>query len=465
MALPDISLVVAELGRSPLAKAETLIRSLGIGSQASFSRLVGRAGDEIVAIGRARARRYAASRDPRGIGRAIPLFRVDADGALARIATLRPFAPGGWYADDPATLPRWMRGADGNGTFGGLPHFLDDARPSGFAGSAFVRAHPELRLPDDPGRWSDDDCALALARSGDDVAGDLVMGEEPARRVYARRAANVAPVARSARSSAFPALAEAAIAGVAPGPSVGGEQPKFGAAVGDEASSVRVLVKFSPAEFSLSARRWCDLLVCEHLALEALRMHGLPAVESEIVEGGSRVFLQTTRYDRVGVHGRRAVVSLAAMNREYARMPSSGGGWPRVAERLASDRWLDAATVPRVRFLETFARFIANTDTDFANVSFFPRDDGRLELAPAYDMLPMAYAPIAGDLPERTYVAPPPDPGHEAIWREAGELAKAYWAAVAADERVSSSFRAIAAGNAGAVASALARFARPGSGP
>ena len=33
------------------------------------------------------------------------------------VKTLRPYAPAGTFVDDPAGLPRWMRGARGNGTF------------------------------------------------------------------------------------------------------------------------------------------------------------------------------------------------------------------------------------------------------------------------------------------------------------------------------------------------------------
>ncbi len=49
------------------------------------------------------------------------------------------------------------------------------------------------------------------------------------------------------RSGTYPALAEAAIGGVLPGSSAGGEQPKFGAIVGTASGPEHVLVKFSPA--------------------------------------------------------------------------------------------------------------------------------------------------------------------------------------------------------------------------
>lgn len=240
-----------------------------------------------------------------------------------------------------------------------------------------------------------------------------------------------------------------------PGPSAGGEQPKFGAIVEERGASRHVLVKFSPAEYSAPARRWCDLLVCEHLAAECLRANGVASVESEIVEGGSRVFLQTTRFDRVGARGRRAVVSLAAMNGEYVGMSPSTRKWSDTVERLESDRWVDRATVSQVRLVETFGRFIANTEMHFANLAFVPRDDGRLDLAPVYDMLPMGYSPEAGELPRHDYAVPLPDPGHGSVWLAAGRLAAGYWQAVARDERISQAFRAIAAENAVAIERAM----------
>jgi hypothetical protein len=69
----DEAALLSELRRAPYSTADALIRSLGIGSQATFSRLVTRAGDRVVAIGRARARPDAAAPELPGLGRALPL--------------------------------------------------------------------------------------------------------------------------------------------------------------------------------------------------------------------------------------------------------------------------------------------------------------------------------------------------------------------------------------------------------
>lgn len=459
----DEDRLVAELQRSPLASADTLIRAAGIGSQATFSRLVTRAGDRIVAVGRARARRYAAAREIAGLGRAIPLYRIDAAGVMERIATLKLCAPAGMYVDDPATLPRWMRGARGNGTCDDWPVFLRDARPEGFLGLAFAARHAAAaRLSADPARWSDDDTLVALAQGGADAPGDLVVGDEAARRVYEAWAHGAGAIEPDDRPRAYADLARQAIEGIVPGAVVGGDQPKFGATVNDRGAVRHVLVKFSPSEYSAPARRWCDLLVCEHLASEHLRRHGFAAVESGIVEGGARVFLETTRFDRVGERGRRAVVTLAAMSAEYLGASSPDGGWSKAIERLERDRWLERGVAEQVRVVETFGRFIANAGMDASNLALLPRDDGRLGLAPVYDMLPASYAPVAGELPGRAFDVPLPDPGHADAWLAAGRIASAYWQAVSRDERVSPPFRAIASANAAAVEEALARFPRSG---
>ncbi|MEO8675969.1 MAG: type II toxin-antitoxin system HipA family toxin YjjJ [Casimicrobiaceae bacterium] len=457
---PDVADLTAELRRSPLSNAASLIWTLGLGSQATLSRLIVRAGEDVVPIGRARARRYAAARAVRGLPYEIPLFRIDARGSLERIAGIRTFAPGGHFVDGAEKLPRWMRGHRGDGVFEGLPVFLVDQRPQGFLGRTFARRNAELGLSDNPETWTDDDCTFALAKSGEDCVGDLVVGDESARRLYAAWAAGQTIIPLAQRAVVYPALAEEAINGVAPGSSAGGEQPKFGAIVADRLSPIPILVKFSPGDDSPAADRWRDLLIAEHLALQTLRRHKVPTVRSEILEAGGRVFLQTMRFDREGARGRRPVISLHAMNGEYVGIAAGAGAgrWLDAIERLQRDRWLSPATVAQVRDLHAFGQFIANSDMHFGNLSLLPLNDGTLALAPVYDMLPMSYAPVAGEVPARHFEPPLPEPGEEAAWLRAGERAIEFWQAVASESRVSGAFRKIAADNAAATAKALARF-------
>ena len=456
--MSDVADLLAELRRAPLSRADALIRALGLRSQSALSRLVTRAGAQVVPVGKARARRYAAARDVRGLGAALPVYRVDTEGALTAIAALAPIAPEGCVVDDAKALPRWMRGTAGDGVFGGLPVFVADLRPQGFLGRTFARTHAGLGLADNPDQWPDDDVLVALARAGEDGVGDLVVGQESARRLYALRAEAPPPIADPQRPAAYAGLATAAIDGVLPGSSAGGEQPKFGALVAGASGPRHVLVKFSPEGDAPAAQRWRDLLVCEHLALSTLRAAGFPTVHSALVAGPSRLFLESERFDRVGAHGRIAVVTLAAMNGEYAGVAPAAGHWPEAAAKLAADGWLLPATLAQVRALHWFGRFIANTDMHFGNLSFLPQVDGTLALAPVYDMLPMVYAPVGAELPPRRFAVPVPEPGQESAWSAAGELAVSYWTDVAGEPRLSRAIRATATENAATVHAALTRF-------
>src|SRR5882757_8490770 len=89
--------------------------------------------------------------------------------------------------------------------------------------------------------------------------------------------------------------------------------------------------------------------------------------------------------------------------------------WPELARRLEQERLIDAPTVAAVEHLWWFGRLIANTDMHLANLSFHVQDS--LRLAPTYDMLPMAYAPLAGgEVPPRDFAPALPLPSQRAVW-------------------------------------------------
>src|SRR6202795_2518686 len=148
----------------------------------------------------------------------------------------------------------------------GLPAELADGRPSGFLGRHFAAANADLKLPPRLSDWSDHHILLAISRRGEDLPGDLIVGEESFARWQELR-----PVLRS--RSDYPALAEATIAGHPPGCSAGGERPKFGVLVDDH----HVLVKFGGrvGMGDAVARRWCDLLILEGLALQIVAGPGI----------------------------------------------------------------------------------------------------------------------------------------------------------------------------------------------
>ncbi|MGP1629604.1 MAG: type II toxin-antitoxin system HipA family toxin YjjJ, partial [Giesbergeria sp.] len=78
-------------------------------------------------------------------------------------------------------------------------------------------------------------------------------------------------------------------------------------------------------------------------------------------------------------------------------------------------------------------------------------DDWRL--SPTYDMLPMLYMPIAGEVvaQELRAQAMAPTEATQDVWDEARRLALAFWRAAAVQGWISNGFREIARGNAAAL--------------
>lgn len=67
-----------------------------------------------------------------------------------------------------------------------------------------------------------------------------------------------------------------------------------------------------------------------------------------------------------------------------------------------------------------------------------------MELTPAYDMLPMFFAPApGGEVPLREFKPLLPLPAERELWREAAVAAIGYWLRCAKDGRVSETFRKI----------------------
>ena len=101
----------------------------------------------------------------------------------------------------------------------------------------------------------------------------------------------------------------------------------------------------------------------------------------------------------------------------------------------------------RIQHLWWFGRLIANSDMHTGNLSFRPQ--GRLVLAPAYDMQPMLYAPLpGGEVPMRSFEPALPLPPQRPIWTLACAVAVRLWTAASQDQRVSDGFRRVCASNA-----------------
>jgi len=400
-------------------------------SQASISRALSPllASGEVLRVGRGRSQAYVM---PRRVDRVsstgtIPITKIDRAGKASEFGTVIPVVEGRCWVeefDEPLTQ-----------LHGGLPWFLADMRPQGFLGRAFAHARKDFGLAENPEHWSDDDVLKALCQAGEDLPGNLIVGE----RSFARHM-HAAPAQRATPHD-YPQLAELAMRGALPGSSAGGEQPKFCTA--READGHPVLVKFSPAGTSAADRRWADLLVCEHLALTVLLDAGVPAASTRLFEGGGRVLLEVERFDRTP-QGRIGMVSLLAFDAEYIGHMDN---WAASAERMVTRGLMRTADAERLRLLEAYGQQIGNTDRHYGNISLVIDQRGNWQLAPAYDMLPMIYAPVAGEIVPRDGFDPArfvPSAQTLRVWDQARELATTFWSRAAQDRRISEEFRASA---------------------
>lgn len=397
-------------------------------SQSSVSRLIAEAGERVVRLGARRSASYAAARPLFGSGFALPLFEVDALGEASEIGVLRGLA-GGEFLVEGDRLPVWLRGEAGNGVFPGLPYFLDDLRPAGFLGRLFARRIASTwGFAADPRDWLEEQLGRCLLHAGEALPGNLILGEGAAARLRVWTTERVL-----SPETEYPGLADRVLAGDMPGSSAAGEQPKFTAWREDVG---HVLVKFSPSGRNPEAQRWRDLLHAEYHALAALRASGIDAAQATIFSGEGRVFLELRRFDRTGAYGRHPMISLAAVDAEFA---GEGRDWTRSASALHNSGLIDADTRTRIEALQGFGEGIGNTDMHLGNISLRPCADN-FALLPVYDMLPMALAPRHGEIPSSL----PPRPAPSGLPRDITDVLQDYRRRLREDDRVSRKFRVLA---------------------
>lgn len=395
---------------------------------------------DILRLGRSRATRYGLMRSVQSHGSAWTLYRITKSGSyivLGRVVALHDRA----FAVLPEEgAPDWLTADAEAGAFDDLPWYLQDLRPQGFLGRAFVRRVATLAgVRTDARHWSADDLIAVLLAFGGDGIGDLVLGD-------AALAAAVDPREPALiHRRDYPARALAEVNGEPIGSSVAGEQPKFAVYAAADGAPRHVVVKFTTPR-NVADARWRDLLAAEHLALDTLGEAGLTAAASRIVDVDGHRFLEVDRFDRWGARGRSSSISLTQVDGQFAGVAE---GWHRAARRLVKAGVIDAASARDMERAEAFGAAIANSDRHFGNLSFAFDSGLPAKLSPIYDMLPMAFAPGAeGPQP---YAPPklvfPSDLATDAVaW--AKPIARAYWLRVAADARISAEFRAIAAATA-----------------
>jgi hypothetical protein len=322
--------------------------------------------------------------------------------------------------------------------FEGIPPEIADQAPQGFMGRAFAQLHSqELDIPLRPQDWSNDHILYCLARRGEDLPGNLIVGLESANRWTQQK---LTPTSLED----YPTLAKKALSGQPQGSSAGGEQPKFSVFTGQH----HCLVKFVTNENTTATTRWRDLLICESIALQTLNHAGIQAATTEVFEREGFTFLQTHRFDREGDRGRRSVLTLAAIDDLWF---GNRDNWTEASERLSKFRKISTKDAHNLKLLDAFGMLIGDSDRHFHNIAFFPDlstekslEINHLKLGPAFDKLPMMFAPIQGALPQREFQYPLYSPKLMDVWPQAVDLSLRFWSQVEQDQRISHPFRTIA---------------------
>jgi len=407
-------------------------------SQPTLSLLIKSHKDELFITGKTKSAAYALPREMPGLPRQIHVYAIDARGSATKAGTLTSVFPGECF--------HWEgMQKEESGFYPGLPYFLEDLRPSGYLGALIPRLHPELEGPQDITKWNTDQCLRYLSRFGSDLIGNFILGDEAYSRFLKQRedSASLKPGERAAHYEAF---ASNVLALGDPGSSAGGEQPKF--LTTKKPHNTKVIVKFSPKKEDARARRQADLLWCEGLALQVLGPGSFTVESWEIIDGLKRTFLELERFDRMGKHGRRGLVSLRALDLEFV---GKGEGWTAVSGELLQQGKISAADFEKIQCLDLFGALIANSDRHLGNLSFFIEPNGKFCLAPVYDMLPMLYFPKV-EIVERGFTPPVPAPSIALAWRVALPLALKFWSLVSKHKHITREFRKIAAENREALA-------------
>lgn len=385
-----------------------------------------------------------------------PLFRLKEDASVERLGHLECLAGDTFKVHLTPERPNLAKCPEGD-AFPGLPWYLDELRPQGFLGRLGAKRHCQPDLDDAPPKT----LLRHLAITGGTGVGDILLGE-PAL-AAALNALDHPPdaVPATGANAAYRERARHVMGGQLAPSGPGGEQPKFTATVEHDGGRYAALVKFALPGAGEAAERWADLLVCEHIALETLRDHGVRAAASSLIQTERHTFLEVQRFDRTpGSLGRRGFASLLALSAAF--VGDVAADWGQVGEQLLAQRWIEQETADGMGRLHAFGRLIGNTDMHQGNIGFDRVDRGPLMLAPAYDMLPMSLAPSRNGVLRATNPINPVAPlraAQLAHLQWAAPLAVAYWERVAASPLMRSDvLRQVAVQNAERVRGMGKRF-------
>ena len=353
-------------------------------SQPSISLALAKLGAEVCKLGAARSTRYALTQPILGLPAQQPLTWTTPDGTMQTLGDLC-FLRGG------RVHVRIAQGVDWLGAPGELPWFLQSLRPQGFLGRQLTRLRPDF--PADPDNWRAEQVLYMAINHMGDPPGALHLGETMGRIMHETS------LALPDCAVLYDTLAEAVTETLPAASSAGGEQPKFIAETPfvDITQHKHLIVKFSPPRGTPFGERWHDLLHLEHLALAVLAENGIATASTRIVKSQARTYLESERFDRIGLEGKRHVVAASAVHDAFVKSPRRH--WVATCEALVQQKMLALEHLKTVASLYLFGQYIGNTDMHFGNLSFFVDDVTRPVLVPTpvYDMLPMMWRPGVHD--------------------------------------------------------------------
>jgi serine/threonine protein kinase HipA of HipAB toxin-antitoxin module len=119
----------------------------------------------------------------------------------------------------------------------------------------------------------------------------------------------------------------------------------------------------------------------------------------------------------------------------------ASANWPTLVSQLASQGHVDRDAVAGASRLWAFGTLIGNTDMHAGNLSFLSSHGRPYQLAPAYDMLPMGFAPSSSGVITDTLAPAALTASVDGqTWREALVLAQEFLAKVRGHEGYSENF-------------------------
>lgn len=406
------NLALIQLLQSQGAASSVQIQAALRISQPTASRLLKQLEGVVIVCGQGKRTRYALAAPIGQAGSQQPVWRLDESGMARCIGTLS------WLAHSQVHVQ-----AEGFDAFfqpnaqALLPWYLSTLRAQGFLGRVLAQQLSALGIPTNPETW-DAQLALTAALHIHDAPGALLLGHDSA-------GTHPLPVCLPENGSAsmLDALASNVAQTQLAGSSAAGEQPKF---VALNSQQEPVLIKFSPPVGTPYGERWRDLLCAEVLCAQVLQDHGYAVAQSRIVQSASRTYLISKRFDRVGSHGRRHVVSIGAAHQGFVKTPYVN--WAATADVLVRRGQLSALAGEQLHALLQFGRLIGNNDMHSGNAALFVDGaslkeiaQGAFSLAPVYDMLPMRWKPdLMLGMPEYAPFEPDlsrADPGARAMAR------------------------------------------------